>query len=107
MGSRDAKHWEQVHNWVCAPADDSGDLYKLDLVLDTLVFLLVCCLIQTMKEFIHNEAEEEHRQSPASPSRAKVSGDDKLTVVSRHNHQSRTEAKTTGEEAKFTLAQLH
>merc|ERR1712232_1407838 len=26
LGRREAEHWEQVHNWVCAPTDHSHDL---------------------------------------------------------------------------------
>merc|ERR1719420_1997387 len=41
MCSVDAQHWEEVHDWVCAPADHCHDLCSLDLAFDLWVCLTV------------------------------------------------------------------
>ena len=58
--SIDSKHWEEVDDWVSAPADDCHDLGSLDLAPDLSVRLLGCCCCEADQELIVNVAEESH-----------------------------------------------
>ena len=58
--STKANHWEQVDNWICAPADNSPHLGLLDLALDDWVLLLGCGSSETNQELVHNIEEEAH-----------------------------------------------
>merc|ERR1719201_2905451 len=91
--STEANHWEQVDNWVCAPADNSPHLGLLDLALDDWVLPLGCSSSKAHQELVHNIEEEAHRDGPANPAWCEVTGDDQLTIVSADDHQGRTQAK--------------
>merc|ERR1719506_3097921 len=91
--STKANHWEQVDNWVCAPADNSPHLGLLDLALDDWVLLLGCSSGKANQELVHNIQEEAHGDGPANPARCEVTGHDQLTIVATDDHQGRTEAK--------------
>merc|ERR1719333_1931720 len=70
--STEANHWEQVDNWVCAPAHNSPHLCLLDLALDDWVLLLGCSSSKANQELVHNVEEEAHRDGPANPARCEV-----------------------------------
>merc|ERR1711871_1160400 len=91
-----ANHWEQVDNWVCAPADDSPHLCLLDLALDHWVLLLCCGCSQADEELVDNVQEEAHRDGPADPARCEVASDNKLTVVATDDHEGRSKTKGLG-----------
>merc|ERR1711976_629950 len=57
-GRRDSEHWEEVHDWVCAPADDGHHLRNLDVALDHWVLLTCSGCRQANQELIHNVKEE-------------------------------------------------
>merc|ERR1719398_66641 len=89
----EATHWEQVDNWVCAPADNSPHLGLLDLALDDWVLLLGSSSGKANQELVHNIEEEAHRDGPANPARCEVTCHNQLTIVAADNHKSRAEAK--------------
>merc|ERR1719399_955907 len=91
--STEANHWEQVDNWVCAPADDGPHLSLLDLALDDWVLLLSCGSSKANQELVHNVEEEAHGDGPANPTRCEVASHNQLTVVAADDHESRAEAK--------------
>merc|ERR1712023_627372 len=64
LGGIDSKHWEEVHDWVCAPADDGHHLSHLDLVLDGCVSLGISCCGQSNQKLVHNVQEEGHGHEP-------------------------------------------
>merc|ERR1719267_398392 len=87
--STKANHWEQVDNWVCAPADNSPHLGLLDLALDNWVLLLRCSSGKANQELEHDVEEEAHGDGPANPPRCEVTSHDKLAVVATDDHESR------------------
>merc|ERR1711982_130093 len=52
--STKANHWEQVHNWVCAPAQDGPHLSLLNLALDNWVSLLSSGSSEANKKLVDN-----------------------------------------------------
>merc|ERR1711965_528972 len=70
MCSVDAQHWEEVHDWVGAPADHCHHLSSLDLAPDLQVCLTVRGFGETNKELVDNVKEEHHRKEPAHPARS-------------------------------------
>merc|ERR1712014_561437 len=58
LGCTDSHHGEQVDNWVCAPADDRGNLSHLDLATDVVISLGVCGGGQPNEELSDNVQEE-------------------------------------------------
>ena len=65
----DSEHGEQVHDWVCAPADNSHKLFCLDLALHNCISCSVGCGRETDEEFVDKVQEEDHREEPARPAR--------------------------------------
>merc|ERR1712070_468118 len=83
----DAQHWEEVHDWVCAPADHCHHLCSLDLAFDPWVCLAVSGVRKTNEEFVNNVQEEHHGNEPAHPPWGQVASDDQFAIVARNNHQ--------------------
>merc|ERR1719313_329582 len=69
MSGINAKHWEEVHDWVCAPADHRHHLCGLDLALDHWVCLHVGGFREANKELVDDVQEEHHGDEPAHPAR--------------------------------------
>merc|ERR1712023_123189 len=90
LGGIDSEHWEEVHNWVCAPADDGHHLSHLDLALDGWVRLQLSCSGQANQQLVHNVQEEEHGHKPAHPAWGQITGDSQLSVVATDDHECRT-----------------
>merc|ERR1712190_76196 len=69
LGSIDAKHWEQIHNRVCAPTDDCHNLRSLDLAFDSRIGLTVRSSCKADEELVDNVQEEHHGDEPTDPTR--------------------------------------
>merc|ERR1711862_428333 len=89
MSGINAKHGEEVHHRVCAPADHCHDLCSLDLALNFWVRLTVRGFRQANKELVDDVQEEHHGDEPAHPARSQVASDDQLTIVARDDHEGR------------------
>merc|ERR1719375_1630248 len=74
--STKANHWEQVDNWVCAPANDGPHLGLLNLGLDDWVLFLGCSSGKADQELVHDVEEEAHGKGPAKPAWGQVTCDD-------------------------------
>merc|ERR1711865_559162 len=107
MRSIDAKHGEQVHNRICAPADNRQHLRISDLSSDNWISLTVCSLCETVEKLIDNVQEEDHGQEPAHPTRGQVTGDNKLAVIARRDHQGRTDSKVPSLAAEGCIVEFH
>merc|ERR1712028_183905 len=107
MCSIDAHHGEQVHHRICAPTDHCPHLCSSDLSGDNWVSLVVGGLCKSIEELIHNVQEEDHGDEPASPTWCQVTGDNKLAVVARGNHESRTHTKVPSLAAECCVIELH
>merc|ERR1712083_251449 len=107
LGRREAEHWEQVHNWVCAPADHSHNLGCANFGCDNWVSFAGGSGRKADKQLVDDVQEESHGGKPAHPSWGQVTCDNELSVVSRHDHKSRTEAQRPCSRAEITSIQLH
>merc|ERR1719235_2926532 len=105
--SAKANHWEQVHNWVCAPADDSPHLSLLDLGLDNWISLLSCGGSEADQKLVDNIQEEAHGNEPADPARSEVTCDNQLTVVAADDHEGRASTEGLRLCGEFLIRELH
>merc|ERR1719235_881673 len=105
--SAKANHWEQVHNWVCAPADDSPHLSLLDLGLDNWISLLSCGGSEADQKLINNIQEEAHGNEPADPARSEVTCDNQLTIVAADDHEGRASTKGLCLCRELLIRELH
>merc|ERR1712187_614550 len=102
-----AKHGEQIHHWVCAPADHRHDLCRSDLALDNWVWLGLSGSCKAHKQLMHNVQEESHGQEPARPARSEVTSNTELTIVSRHDHECRANTKIASLRVVGVFIMLH
>merc|ERR1711965_61137 len=105
--SVDAQHWEEVHDWVCAPADHRHHLCSLDLAFDHWICLAVGGIRKANEEFVHNVQEEHHGNEPAHPPWGQVASDDQFAIVARNNHQSSSHSQGLGLIVVVPLVKLH
>merc|ERR1712039_592376 len=101
------EHWKQVHNWVGAPTNARHYLRSTDLSRNDWVFFTFSGRSKSDKELVHNIQEETHRQEPTYPSWRQVTRDNKLTVIARHDHKSRADAKGPSSRIEVLVIKLH
>merc|ERR1711874_499710 len=81
LGCREAEHREQVHDWVCAPADHCHHLRRAYLGCDHWVRFARSRGGKADEELVDDVQEESHGGEPADPTRSQVASDNKLTVI--------------------------